>query len=147
MGSPTNRDDQPDLTNLNYDPEHFRSIFESELGQAIWRYLREHDNVVRMLTATYLKRAAVEPLQPGLLAQFGPDVTADRVKQFIGHAVRRIMEANHHHLDRQGARIIQKDLFTSGSRYRPNTELPQTPEKAALKSLSPVPEHFDIPAG
>jgi hypothetical protein len=117
---------QPDLGNLNYDPEHFQNVFESDLGQAIWRYLREHDNVVRMVTASYLKRAAVEPLQPGLLAKFGPPVKADRVKQFIGHAVRRIMEANHHHLDRQGTRILQKDLFTSGSRYRPNAELLQT---------------------
>jgi hypothetical protein len=126
-----NHNGRPDLSNLNYDPEHFRSIFESELGQAIWSYLREDDNVIRMLTASYLKRAAVEPLQPGLLAKFGVAVTADRLKQFIGHAVRRIMEANHYHLDRQGTRILQKDLFTSGSRYRPNAELLQTLEEVA----------------
>jgi hypothetical protein len=108
----------PDLRSLDYDPQQFRNIFETDYGQAIWRFLIRPDNVIRMLTATYFDRAAVEPLGEGLLAEFGMYVTEDRVKQYIGHAVRRIMEACRCQLDRQGMRITRLNMFTSGSRYK-----------------------------
>lgn len=108
----------PDLSSIEYDPQQFRNIYETESGQAIWRFLLRPDNVVRMQTATYLDRTAVEPLAEGLLAEFGVEVAEDRVKQYIGHAVRRIMEAGGYHLDRQGMRITRENLFTSASRYR-----------------------------
>jgi hypothetical protein len=46
-----------------------------------------------METATFLERATVEPLAPGLLMEFGPDVGEDRIKQMIGHMARQFMEA------------------------------------------------------
>jgi hypothetical protein len=64
----------------------------------------------------------VEPLAPGLITEFKEDVKEDRAKQYIGHAVRQIMEACGYHLDRQGVRITHDNLFTSGSRYRSNAE-------------------------
>jgi hypothetical protein len=64
----------------------------------------------------------VEPLAPGLLAEFDEGVADDRTKQYIGHAVRQIMEFCGYHLDRQGMRITRDNLFTSGSRYRSNAE-------------------------
>lgn len=70
-----------------------------------------------MQTATYLRRPAVEPLAPGLLSEFGRDVRKDRIKQYIGHAVRRIMEAYGYQMDRSGIRITRGDLFTSATRY------------------------------
>jgi hypothetical protein len=49
---------------------------------------------------------------------FGTSGQQDRVKQYIGHAVRQIMEACGYRLDRQGIRITRaNNLFTSGSRY------------------------------
>ena len=112
----------PDLSSLVYDPQQFKNIFETEFGLAIWHFLLRPDNIIRMQTATYLERAAVEPLAPGLLAEFDKDVAEDRVKQYIGHAVRQIMEACGYHLDRQGIRITRENLFTSGSRYRSDPE-------------------------
>jgi hypothetical protein len=112
----------PDLGSLKYDPQQFRNIHETEYGQALWHFLLQPDNIIRMQTATYLDRAAVEPLSPGLLAEFGEDVAEDRVKQYVGHAVRQIMEACGYRLDRQGMRITRANLFTSGSRYRSNEE-------------------------
>lgn len=112
----------PDLGPIEYDPRQFRNIHETEFGQAIWHFLLRRDNVIRMQTATYLDRAAVEPLADGLLAEFGVGVAEDRVKQYIGHAVRQIMEACGYHLDRQGMRITRDNLFTSASRYRSNAE-------------------------
>ena len=71
-----------------------------------------------MQTATDLDRAAVEPLGKGLLAEFGVEVAEDRMKQFIGHATRQIMEASGYFLDRQGMRITGENMFASASRYR-----------------------------
>ena len=112
----------PDLSSIEYDPQQFRNIHETEYGQAIWHFLLQPDNVIRMQTATYLARPAVEPLSPGLRAEFGEEVEEDRVKQYIGHAVRQIMEACGYHLDRQGMRITRDNLFTSASRYRSDAE-------------------------
>src|ERR1019366_832697 len=96
---PTQRE-LPDLSSIEYDPQHFRNIHETECGQAIWHFLLRPDNVLRMQTASYLDRVAVEPLEPGLLAEFGKDVEDDRVKRYIGHAVRQIMESSGYHLDK-----------------------------------------------
>jgi hypothetical protein len=112
----------PDLTSFKYDPQQFRNVYETEFGQAILAFLVRPDNIIRMQTATYLERAAVEPIAPGLLSEFGEDVAEDRIKQYVGHAVRQIMEACGYHLDRQGMRITRDNLFTSGSRYRSNAE-------------------------
>jgi hypothetical protein len=108
----------PDLSSIKYDPQQFRNIYETEYGRAIWEFLLQPDNIIRMETATYLARPAVEPLAPGLLAEFGEDVAEDRVKQYVGHAVRQIMEFCGYHLDQQSVRISRDSLFTRASRYR-----------------------------
>jgi len=80
----------PDLKGLEYQPQNFRDLYDSELGKEIWSFIRRRENVVRMETATFLERAAVEPLARGLLTEFGPDVGEDRIKQMIGHMARQI---------------------------------------------------------
>ena len=111
-------DDVPDLTGLDYDAQNFRDLFESDLGQAIWAFMNRPDNLVRMATATYLDRAAVEPLAPGLLRTFGPEIAEDRLKQMIGHMARQIMEAMDFELDRTGLRITRESMFTTAARYK-----------------------------
>jgi hypothetical protein len=106
------------LDNLNYDPQNFRDLFVTDLGKAIWEFLTRPDNVIRMETASYLDRAAVEPLSPGLVSEFGPEIGQDRIKQMVGHMVRQIMEALGHEIDRPGLRITRESLFSSGARYR-----------------------------
>jgi hypothetical protein len=118
MCNDPNHRELPDLSKLEYDPQQFRNIHDAEYGRAIWRFLLRPDNVIRMQTAAELDRAAVEPLAKGLLAEFDVYVADDRTKQYIGHAVRRIMEACGYHLDRQGIRITRESMFTSASRYR-----------------------------
>lgn len=108
----------PDLKGLEYQPQNFRDLFETELGQEIWRFMRRPENVVRMETATFLERAAVEPLAPGLLMEFGPDVGEDRIKQMIGHMARQVMEAIGYEIERPGLRITRESLFSSAARYR-----------------------------
>jgi hypothetical protein len=111
-------DDVRDLTGLDYDAQNFRDVFETDLGQAIWAFMKRPDNLVRMETATYLDRAAVEPLAPGLLRMFGPEIAEDRLKQMIGHMARQIMEEMGFELDRSGLRITRESMFTTATRYK-----------------------------
>ena len=108
----------PDLRALEYRSQNFRDMYETELGQEIWSFMKRPDNVVRMETATFLERAAVEPLAPGLLTEFGPDVAEDRLKQMIGHMARQIMEAIGYEIERSGLRITRESLFSTAARYR-----------------------------
>jgi hypothetical protein len=108
----------PDLTSLEYNPQNFRDLYDTDFGREIWQFMKRPENVVRMDTATFLDRAAVEPLAPGLLAEFGSNVADDRVKQMIGHMARQIMEAIGYELDRTGLRITRESLFSSAARYR-----------------------------
>lgn len=108
----------PDLNALEYQPQNFRDLFETELGNEIWGFMKRPENVVRMETATFLERAAVEPLAPGLLVEFGPDIGEDRIKQMIGHMARQIMEAIGYEIERPGLRITRESLFSSAARYR-----------------------------
>lgn len=96
----------------------FRELANSQLGLALWQFLNEHDNLLRMETATYLERPAIEPLSPGLLARFGEEVRADRIKQMIGRMGRQILEPRGYRIDQQNVRIsTPTNMFTSGTRY------------------------------
>lgn len=108
----------PDLSGLKYDPQNFRSLYESDLGQELWRVLTRPDNVIRMQTATDLEQAAVEPLGPELLECFSAWVNDERVKQMIGHMCRQIMNRLGYEIDRPGLRIMRESLFTTAARYR-----------------------------
>jgi hypothetical protein len=110
--------DMPDLSSLEYEPQHFRDLAETELGGRLWAFLKRPDNLIRMETATLLDRAAVEPLAAGLVVEFGDEVRDDRTKQMIGHMTRQVMEALAYELDRTGLRITRPSLFTSGATYR-----------------------------
>lgn len=114
------------LEHLKYRPQNFRDLAETELGKELWSYLKQHDNQIRMETATLLERAAVEPLAAGLVAEFGEYIADDRVKQMIGHMVRQIMEALGYDTDRSALRITRPSLFTSGTTYRPVGGGPRT---------------------
>jgi len=112
--------DLKELQDLEYKPQNFRDLYETDLGEALWDFLKRPDNVVRMETATFLERAAVEPLAPGLLREFGPDVGEDRIKQMIGHMARHIMVEIGYVVERK-LRITRESLFTSAACYhKPN---------------------------
>ncbi len=101
-----------------YRPDKFANTFKDEAGQAIWDFLNEPDNLLRMTTASYLARPAVEPLSPALLQRFGPSIKGVRLKQMIGHMVRQILEARGYQLERSTVKIARiGNIFASGSRY------------------------------
>jgi len=105
------------LTDLTYVPANFKELGEGIVGHALWQWLRRDDNVIRMETASYLERAAVEPLGPILLQEFGEEVAEDRIKQMIGHMVRQILEELGYELVQKGT-TVSKGMFTTGARYQ-----------------------------
>jgi len=94
-----------DLANPEYKSGNFSGLYESELVPELWRFMKRPDNVVRMETASFFRRPAVEPLSPGLLEAFGPEVGEDRFKQMIGHMARQIMEAMGYRIEQLERRL------------------------------------------
>lgn len=107
---------------LRYEPQNFRDVAEAEHGKRLWDWLRSHDNIIRMETASYLGRSAIEPLGPFLVRDFGAEIAEYRLKQAIGHMVRQIMEAIGYEHVQHTMRISSQGLFTTGSRYQLPTE-------------------------
>lgn len=105
----------------NFEAGRFSDIHDSKLGRDLLKFLSDHDNVIRMETASELGRPALEPLGDRLIERFGAAVKTDRVKQFIGFATRQVMEARGFQLDAQGVKVRVGSLFTVASRYRRST--------------------------
>ena len=97
----------PDLTKLEYDSQRFAALAETPLGRDIWDFMKRADNLIRIETAMFLGRAAVEPLAPGLIERFGADITQDRTKQMVGHMAHQIVAAHGFQLDRLGRHIVR----------------------------------------
>lgn len=93
-------------------------ISATRTGTALWKFLNEDPVLQCLETTTYLKRPALEGLQPKLLEKFGDEIRGDRWKQMIGRMTRQVMEHRGYALDRAGVRTRVKDLFTSASRYK-----------------------------
>ena len=53
-------------------------------GEALWAFLNEKDSLIRLETATYLRRPALEGVQEQLLERFGPEIKGWRWKQMMG---------------------------------------------------------------
>ena len=102
----------------DFDAGRFSDVHNSKLGRDVLKFLNDHDNLIRMETASELGRPALEPLGDRLIDHLGEGVKADRVKQFIGFATRQVMESQGFQLDAQGVKVRVGNLFTVASRYR-----------------------------
>jgi len=103
---------------MDYRQERFKSTFENESGKEVWDFLVQPENVIRMETASFLSRPAIEPLSPLLLERFGERIRKDRIKQMMGHMVRQIMEHNGYILQQSNVKIGSADsIFARASRY------------------------------
>ncbi|MEE4188740.1 MAG: hypothetical protein V2I76_09885 [Roseobacter sp.] len=103
---------------MKYDAGRYGSTFENERGEDIWNFLVEPENIIRMETATFLSKPAIEPLSPFLLRRFGDHVRKDRIKQMMGHMVRQIMEGKGYALQQGNVKISSANsIFSRASRY------------------------------
>ncbi len=103
---------------MNYDAGRYITTFANEGGKEIWEFLVDPKNLIRMETATYLSRPAIEPLSPFLLERFGERAKQDRIKQMMGHMVRQIMENRGYVLKQGNVKISSaNNIFSRASRY------------------------------
>ena len=108
----------PEYNTPEYNPERFNTTYEARNGPEIFAFLNRNENHIRMETATYLSRPALEPLSSFLLERFGDWIREDRIKQMIGHMVRQIMEQRGYRIDRSNVPITRDgNMFSRATRY------------------------------
>ena len=101
-----------------YRPDKFAAAFQHLDGAQLWTWLHHDDVILRMETACYLRRPAVEAISQQLHAAFPQVLASIKMRQMIGHMVRQILESRGYHLDRSNVRIKQRsNLFHFGSAY------------------------------
>ena len=106
------------MPNPKYEPEQFRDIAESLLGEQLWAFLNEEPNVQRMILASEFRATAVDGVAEPLEEKFGSEIAPDRVKQCIGHMIRQILGARGLQIDAQGVRVRQGTNFSKATRYK-----------------------------
>lgn len=103
---------------MQYQPDRYRTTFENNHGVELFAFITEPENLIRMETATYLSRPAIEPLSPFLVQRFGTEIAVDRMKQMMGHMVRQIMEQRGYRLEQGNVKITSSgNIFSRASRY------------------------------
>ncbi len=111
------------MTFQDYKPNKFSDISDSDFGVRLWRFLTSPDILLRMDTATYLRRPACEAIQDELTNKFeefreGDNSKLTRYKQMCGHMVRQIMEQRGYVLDSQRIPLRVGNLFRTATRYK-----------------------------
>jgi DNA-directed RNA polymerase specialized sigma subunit len=97
----------------------YNGAADHETLRAIQDYLRSEDAVARMEAASDVNKPAAEAVSAQLLQRFGKAVENDRVKQFVGWTIRKVMESKGFALAQQNCKICSKgNIFTRASRYR-----------------------------
>jgi hypothetical protein len=105
-----------------YDPGRFSDLANTPLGQKVWHFLNDPENVNKMMAVSDVGKPAVAGLgsREHLVTILGEEVATDRWKRTIGHMVRQIMERHPYELVSQGqqVKVIGDSMFSKGSRYR-----------------------------
>lgn len=102
---------------MDYEPGIFQNLYVTPIGEELWLFLNEANNITKMETATALGKPAVEPLSTELVGRFGEAVRENRVKQMIGHMVRQIMFSRGYIIHSQNSSVRTGDLFSKGTTY------------------------------
>ena len=103
---------------FQFDPGPFGGLANDALTKELWSFLNEHETIIRMDTATFLRRPALEAVQPQLIERFGEKIQPDRCKQMMGRMARQVMEHHGYLLDQTNVRIRSNILFSSAARYK-----------------------------
>lgn len=108
-----------------YQPGIFSDVGNSNFARRLWRFLKSPDILIRMDTATYLRRSACEAIQDELTKKFIEFQGASqnnrlfiRHKQMCGHMVRQVMEQRGHVIDSQRIPLRVGNLFRTATRYK-----------------------------
>lgn len=101
-----------------FDSGSFSDVSNTAMGKKLWELLNSEDSRIRLETATYLGKPALEGLQRQLLSAFGDEIRLDRWKQVAGRMTRQIMEERGYSFMRSGMKVRVKELFTTAALYR-----------------------------
>jgi hypothetical protein len=108
----------PDLTDWQPDPGSFLDVYETPLGQAIFKLMVQRDSLLRLQTGGFYGCVAVESLSRKLLDTFGEDIRPPRIKKFIGFMGRKVMQRLGFRIDSRNIKIRDTILFVSrGASY------------------------------
>ncbi len=107
---------------LTYDSWKFTELYETDIGQELWKFLCLPENIVRAETAVDLRRTCVEALERPLNERFGKElqrlIDEDkqkgeqkflRLKQMIGHMVGQIMLSRGFAKDKEGVILPKRE--------------------------------------
>lgn len=101
----------------DYEAGRFANDANTDLGRAIFAFLASNASVEAMEVASDLGSPAVAGIEEKLLEKFGAEVLPDRVKQMIGHMVRKIMEDEGFIVDQSDVKMGSVP-FSKGTRYK-----------------------------
>ena len=92
----------------------------SQLSKDIWAFLKTRESLIKMETATYLKKPAVTALQKDLIDKFPlkDHVKLTRFKQLIGAMVRDILFEHGYVVEQHEITVNPSDLFVKATRYK-----------------------------
>jgi hypothetical protein len=101
-----------------YVPGNFQDLAATSTAMALWTFLNDPVNIVRLETASELWRPALEAVATRMNAAFGPEIHEYRYRQMIGHMTKQVMESRGFQLDAHGIKVRYGRLFSKASRYR-----------------------------
>jgi hypothetical protein len=111
----------------DYDAGPFTNV-ALKWGDPIWAILNGQSAVRQMKEASDAGRPAAEAIAAELYREYGPEIKADRVKQFTGYLIRQVMERNGYIHEAYGMQTHENPVFVKASRYsRRDSQMPAKP--------------------
>jgi hypothetical protein len=83
----------------------YRGAADDDTLRAIQAYIDSDDAFIRMETASDLVKPAAEAISAQLAKRFGDIARENRVKQFVGWYIRKVMEGRGFSLDQQNCKV------------------------------------------
>ena len=102
-------------------------------GEAILALLRK--SLPEMLAAADRSLPAVTAVSAALARKFAADMAHTPVRQFVGLAIKAIMEEAGYEVVQQGVRINDDPLFTVGAVYRQRPAVEESPNDDPLHQM------------
>ena len=108
----------------------YGDVLNTDLGKWLWEFLNDDETKIRMETATYLKRPALEAVQPQLHEKFKnlelPEKQFKRYKQLIGIMAKRVLLEEGYVVDEKNKGRLKvraeigprKTFFSTATRYK-----------------------------
>lgn len=112
--------------NINYVPSPaLTQLAKTSEAESLWDFLCSPESQIRMETATFLRKPALEPLSPHLREHFeifrvesADKATFDQYKQLAGSMTKQIMAVLGYEHEKSSVTVLRGDVFKTASRYK-----------------------------